>query len=231
MAEPRYVGFDQKTLTFLDELKANNNRDWFAENKARYEEHVLDLALRFIQSMQAPLEEIAPHFVAVPTRVGGSLMRVYRDTRFSPNKLPYKTNIGIQFRHAMGKDVHAPGCYVHVALDGCFIGMGMYHPDGEALKQIRARIDEEQKTWKRVSTDPKLTALFRMGGDSLKRAPRGYDPEHPFLEDLKRKDHILVADISDRDALSAKLPDLCMDHFAAGKKHMKFLCDAIGVPF
>ena len=95
----RYARFYPSTLRFLEELAANNNRDWFGDNKNRYEEEVLDVALRFIQSMQEPLAEIAPRFVAMPTRVGGSLMRVYRDTRFSRNKTPYKTNIGIQFRH------------------------------------------------------------------------------------------------------------------------------------
>ena len=97
----RYASFEQRTLTFLEELKASNNREWFKANKERYDEDVLDVALRFIISMQDPLEEIAPRFTAIPTRVGGSMMRVYRDTRFSKNKLPYKTNIGIQFRHEM----------------------------------------------------------------------------------------------------------------------------------
>ena len=110
----RYARFHAETIAFLEELSANNNRDWFNENKRRYEEKVLDAALRFIQSMQDPLAEIAPHFVAMPTRVGGSLMRVYRDTRFSRNKTPYKTNIGIQFRHERAKDVHSPGYYLHI---------------------------------------------------------------------------------------------------------------------
>jgi len=91
MAAQRYAIIEKQTIAFLEELAANNNRDWFKENKARYEEQVLDVALRFIQSMQDPLAEFAPHFTAIPQRMGGSLMRVYRDTRFSKNKLPYKT--------------------------------------------------------------------------------------------------------------------------------------------
>ena len=75
--------FKPETLSFLNELAQNNNRDWFNANKTRYEEQVLDVALLFIQSMQNPLQEIAPHFTAIPKRMGGSLMRVYRDTRFS----------------------------------------------------------------------------------------------------------------------------------------------------
>jgi len=107
--------FPPQTLAFLRELADNNRRDWFKPNKVRYEEHVLDPALRFIIAMQAPLADFAPHFTAVPDRVGGSLMRIYRDTRFSKDKLPYKTNVGIQFRHESARDVHAPGYYVHVA--------------------------------------------------------------------------------------------------------------------
>ncbi len=124
----RYTGFEPRTIRFLEQLRDNNDREWFKANKQRYEEDVLDVALRFIISMQEPLRDIAPRFTAVPTRVGGSLMRVYRDTRFSKNKLPYKTNIGIQFRHEQAKDVHSPGYYVHIEPDEVFIGVGMWRP-------------------------------------------------------------------------------------------------------
>jgi uncharacterized protein (TIGR02453 family) len=129
----RYVGFDKASIDFLEQLAANNEREWFRQNKARYEEQVLDVALTFIQSMQEPLARIAPHFTAIPQRVGGSLMRVYRDTRFSKNKLPYKTNIGIQFRHQQAKDVHSPGYYVHIDPERVFVGVGMWRPDADSL--------------------------------------------------------------------------------------------------
>ena len=89
MSAPRCAQFGKETLKFLEDLADNNNREWFKEHKSRYEEQVLDVALRFIQSMHDPLQEIAPHFVAQATRTGGSLMRVYRDTRFSRDKGPY----------------------------------------------------------------------------------------------------------------------------------------------
>ncbi len=140
MASERYAKFGKETVAFLVELKNNNNRDWFNENKTRYEELVLDVALRFIQSMQDPMAEIAPHFTAIPKRMGGSLMRVYRDTRFSKNKTPYKTNIGIQFRHEQAKDVHAPGYYVHIDPDQVFLGAGMWRPASGPLNGIRRRM-------------------------------------------------------------------------------------------
>ena len=108
--------FSRATLKFLDELAANNNKAWFDENKPRYESLVREPALDFIEAMGPTLKTLAPHFRADLRKGGGSLMRVFRDTRFSHDKTPYKTNIGIQFRHELGKDVHAPGFYVHLSL-------------------------------------------------------------------------------------------------------------------
>ena len=115
--------FTSRTFRFLRKLAANNDRDWFQANKARYESNVREPCLAFIRAFRKPLERISPFFVASDRRVGGSLMRVYRDTRFSRDKTPYKTNVGIQFRHELGKDVHAPGFYVHIAAGECFLGV------------------------------------------------------------------------------------------------------------
>ena len=175
MTSPRYVGFNEQTIRFLGDLAANNNREWFRENKRRYEVLVLDVALRFIQSMQDPIAAIAPHFTAVPTRVGGSLMRVYRDTRFSKNKIPYKTNIGIQFRHELAKDVHSPGYYVHIEPNNVFLGAGMWRPDAEPLRGIRERIAARPAEWKRTMNDAGFKRHFKLGGESLTRPPRGFD--------------------------------------------------------
>ena len=106
-----FEGFPKDSIKFFKELSKNNDREWFAEHKSWYEEVVLDPALALVTDMAAPLKKISPHFVAIPKRSGGSLMRIYRDTRFSKDKTPYKTNLGVQFRHEVGKDVHAPGFY------------------------------------------------------------------------------------------------------------------------
>jgi uncharacterized protein (TIGR02453 family) len=188
VASARYATFKPETIAFLRELQSNNNRDWFNENKPRYEEDVLDVALNFIQSMHDPLQEFAPHFTAIPKRMGGSLMRVYRDTRFSKNKTPYKTNIGIQFRHEQAKDVHAPGFYVHIAPDEVFLGVGLWRPDSTALAAIRDRISVKQAEWLRARDDKSFKQHFHLGGESLTRPPRGFDKDHPLIEDIKRKD-------------------------------------------
>ena len=126
--------FTRASIKFLDDLAANNNRIWFEENRSQYEALVRAPALAFISEMSPVLKTFAPHFRADPRKTGGSLMRVFRDTRFSRDKTPYKTNIGIQFRHAVGKDVHAPGFYVHIASDECFLAVGCWHPDADSRR-------------------------------------------------------------------------------------------------
>lgn len=231
MATARYAGFTAQSVAFLNELTANNNREWFKENKSRYEEQVLDVALHFIQSMHDPLAEIAPHFTAQATRVGGSLMRVYRDTRFSKNKTPYKTNIGIQFRHEMARDVHAPGYYVHVDPEQVFLGVGMWRPDSEPLRAIRERIAAKPAEWKRTIGDPKFRKHFSLGGEVLTRPPRGFDKEHELIGDIKRKSFIAVKDLDVADCQNPQFQRKVETVFKAGTPYMRFLCKAVGVPF
>ena len=231
MAGPRYAGFEPKTGAFLNEIANNNNREWFKANKTRYEEHVLDVALRFIQSMQDPLATIAPNFVAQPTRVGGSLMRVYRDTRFSKNKTPYKTNIGIQFRHERAKDVHSPGYYVHVDPEQVFVGVGMWRPDSDPLRAIRERIAVKPAEWKRTVGDARFKLHFSLGGDVLKRPPRGFDKDHELIDDIKRKSFIAIKYLDVDDCLSPQFQRKVETAFKAGTPYMRFLCKAVGVPF
>ncbi len=231
MASGRYAGFKPETIKFLGQLKKNNNRDWFNENKSRYEEQVLDVALHFIQSMQCPLGEIAPNFTAIPKRMGGSLMRVYRDTRFSKNKLPYKTNIGIQFRHEQAKNAHSPGYYVHIDPDDVFLGAGMWMPESEPLLGIRQRIADKPAEWQRAKGDKTFVRHFILGGSSLMRPPRGFDKEHPMIEDIKRKSFIAIKNMSHEDALSPQFQRKVETAFKAATPYMQFLCKAVGVPF
>jgi len=231
MSSARYAGFTAATITFLQQLSDNNNRDWFKANKIRYEEQVLDVALRFIQSMQDPLADIAPHFVAAPTRVGGSLMRVYRDTRFSKIKTPYKTNIGIQFRHEQAKDVHSPGYYVHIDPQQVFVGVGMWRPDPDALRRIRERIAAKPGEWKRVMADKEFRRHFHLGGESLTRPPRGFSKEQELIDDIKRKSFIAVKDMATSECTNSRFQRKIETAFKASEPLMRFLCKSVGVPF
>ncbi|WP_459554979.1 DUF2461 domain-containing protein [Lacunimicrobium album] len=227
----KFPGFPSETIPFLKDLAANNDRDWFAENKARYEAVVLEPSLEFIEAMQQPIKKLSPHFLAVPKKVGGSLMRIYRDTRFSKDKAPYKTNIGIQFRHEFGSDIHAPGFYVHVAPDECFLGVGIWHPEKEPLRMIRQAILDDPSAWKKATQSKAFADVMQLGGDSLKRAPADFDPAHPLIEDLKRKDYIAGGPLTVNEITSPKLIETLITRFKAGSALMKFLCRALEIPY
>ncbi|MBI3523163.1 MAG: DUF2461 domain-containing protein [Betaproteobacteria bacterium] len=223
--------FTKATFSFLDALAANNDRTWFEANKPRYETLVREPALEFITAMIPLLEKFAPSFRAEPRKMGGSLMRVFRDTRFSRDKTPYKTNIGIQFRHALGKDVHAPGFYLHVASDECFLGAGCWHPEADALGRIRDLIAAKPERWFSVRDERKFAAHWTLAGDSLTRPPRGYAADHPAIEDLKRKDFIGLAPLSPAEITGPGLVKLAGARFALAAPMIKFLCEALGVQY
>jgi uncharacterized protein (TIGR02453 family) len=221
--------FDKATFAFLDELAANNERAWFEANKPRYEALVREPALEFIAAMGPQLAKFAPHFRAEPRKAGGSLMRVFRDTRFSRDKTPYKTNIGIQFRHELGKDIHAPGFYLHIATDECFFGAGSWHPEADLLGRIRDHIARDPERWIAARDDRKFAAHWALAGDRLTRPPRGYAADHPAIEDLKRKDFIGLAALSRAEAIGPGLVKLAARRFAAAAPLMRFLCEAQGL--
>ena len=222
---------NRQTFDFLEDLAANNNRDWFKEHKERYEEEVRQPAFHFIEQVAPKLAEISPHFIAKASKMGGSLMRVHRDVRFSKNKQPYKTNIGIQFRHEQGKDVHTPGYYVHIEANRAFLGAGIWHPDTTALKSIRSHIDTFPQDWKNALLSEKFNKHFEFSGESLKRAPKGYAVDHPMIEDLKRKDFIALAHIAPELCWEEDFADIAVDYFKLATPLMQQLCRAIRVPF
>ena len=219
--------FSNESFDFLIQLAKNNNRDWFNENKQAYEDTIRNPALDFIADMSYELAKLSPHFLAVPKKVGGSLMRIHRDVRFGKDKRPYKTNVGIQFRHVLGKDVHAPGFYVHIEPKECFLGVGIWRPDSPALKKIRDGIIENSKGWQAASNDKKFRKHFSPVGESLTNAPRGYAKDHPYLEDLKRKDFIAICPVNESTICSSRFKSQVIDRFKASEPYMKFLCKSL----
>jgi uncharacterized protein (TIGR02453 family) len=223
--------FSPASFDFLAKLDANNNRDWFNRHKQEYEDAVRTPALDFIDAMAEDIEALSPHFLAVPRKVGGSLMRVYRDVRFAKDKRPFKINIGIQFRHFQGKDVHAPGFYVHLEPKDCFLGVGIWHPDAPALGNIRMAIAENSAAWLKASHDKKFAQAYELAGDSLTNAPRGYAKDHPLLADLKRKDFIAIAAFNSKLATTANFQPHVVESFRSAVPYMRFLCKALDLPF
>lgn len=223
--------FSSRTFTFLEALTANNNRVWFQEHQQEYEREIRQPALAFIEAMAPRLAAIAPHFRADSRKMGGSLMRVYRDTRFSRDKTPYKTNIGIQFRHEAGRDVHAPGYYLHISAADCFVGVGIWQPPADALAMIRQAIEARPDEWLAVRDDAAFRRWFSLSGESLKRPPRGFASDHPLIEDLKRKEFIAMADLAPPLIEQEDFDAIAGDYFATAAPLMRFLCQALQLPF
>jgi uncharacterized protein (TIGR02453 family) len=225
-----FNGFPPGFFRFYKELAKNNERDWFNANKERYLSDVVDPSLDFIAAVEPKLKKVSPHFLAIPKRSRGSLMRIYRDTRFSKNKMPYKTNLGINFRHEMGKDVHAPGFYFHYSPKEVFLGGGIWKPDREPLKKIRTAIAEYDARWKRTIGAKKFKETFELTGDSLKRPPRDFNPDHKLINDIKRKDFIAVSPLSASDMKSPEFVDDVIDRIKRVMSFTRFLCDALYLP-
>jgi len=223
--------FTKETFSFLRELRDNNDRAWFNENRVRYLDHVRDPAIRFVSDFAPHLEKISTRFRADPRPVGGSIFRIHRDTRFAKDKSPYKTHLGIQFRHESAKSAHTPGFYLHIEPGTVFLGVGIWHPDGPALRKIRAHLIDDPAAWKRATNGKRFREAMALSGDSLSRPPRGVDPDHPLIEDLKRKDFIAVATLAQKDVLGTGFPREVAGLCRAGSPFVKYLCEALAIPF
>jgi uncharacterized protein (TIGR02453 family) len=223
--------FGPELFSFLEELRASNDRDWFAANRHRYEEHLLEPALAFIDAFGPRLAKISPYFRADARPSGGSLFRIYRDTRFSKDKSPYKTNVGIHFKHELSKETEAPGYYLHIGPGEVFAGGGVWHAGTAAATRIREAIVAEPERWKRATHGGAFAKRLELGGDALKRVPTWADPEHPFADDLKRKDFFGWARLSEDDVVAPGFVDKFARICRAAAPLQEFLCDALDVPY
>ncbi|HVE85234.1 MAG TPA: DUF2461 domain-containing protein, partial [Myxococcales bacterium] len=199
-------------------------RPWFEKNKARYETHVRDAMLDLVAELQPVLKKVSKSVEVGPR----SVMRIYRDVRFSKDKSPYKTYLAAMFWNSEGKESPAPGYYLHVEPGGkTMLAGGVWRPEGAALKKIRDAIIEDEKGWKKASR----AAGFEKMGESLKRPPPGFDPEHPLIEDLKRKDFCLTRGFKDAEVVSKKFADAVGKAAAGMAPFMAFLAGAVGAEF
>lgn len=223
--------FTPSSLKFLRDLAANNERDWFQSNKERYLSLIQEPALQFIADFAPRLAKISTHFVSDPRPQGGSLFRIYRDIRFSKDKTPYKTFAAMRFGHESGGDVHAPGFYLHIEPANSYAGVGLWRPEAASARNIRQSIVDDPARWKRAAHSKAFTSTFTSDGESLVRPPQGFPADHPLIDDIKRKDFIGGARLTDRVVTSEEL----LGDFAAMSKtaspFMRYLTEAVGLPF
>lgn len=229
-ANMSFAGFKPSFFSFFKELADNNDKAWFEANRARYESDVQAPLKDFVVAIGPKLTKISPNFVADPKK---SVFRIHRDVRFSKDKSPYKTNAGLQFRHARGKDAHVPGFYLHLEPGQVFYGGGVWKPESSALARIRDGIATKTKAWEKAKADPKVVAAFGdlREGDPLSRPPRGYDADHPAIEDIKRRSFFVMKENTAKAAGSAAFVDEVAATFAAAKPVLKFITEALGEKF
>lgn len=217
--------FTPELFRFLTRLKRNNKRDWFMAHKEEYETCARQPAIQFITDFAGPLYDITPHLVADPRGMRGSLFRIYRDTRFSSDKRPYKTHLAMRFSHR-GKDVHSPGFYLHLEPGGCFAACGLWHPEPPTLLKARNAMIEQCEKWRKIR---KL--LNWDDASKLSRPPRGFPSDHEFVADLKLRDLGTAVEFTDNQVCSPKF----MTTFTKACQKMSplgaFLSKALGLPF
>jgi len=222
--------FTPALFDFLAALRLQNDRDWFERNRERYLRDVRDPMLRFIEAIAPVLRKISPELVADPRPVGGSLFRIHRDTRFSADKTPYKTNVAAHFRHRAGRDVHGPGLYLSLGPDEVDVGGGIWHPEAAPLRRIRQAVVESPAAWKRATSTPAMRQL-EWWGESLKRTPRGFPADHPLDDVLRRRDFAAGLSLGPRDAVSPRFPERCAEVYRALSPSMAFLARAVDLPW
>jgi uncharacterized protein (TIGR02453 family) len=227
-----FQGFPKEMFTFLEQLANNNNREWFNANKTRYKSEVVAPVMEFIDAIRPGLSDISPYYVADSRPHGGSMFRIYKDTRFSRDKRPYKEHVGCQFRHSAGKDAHAPGFYVHLSPNEVFFGAGIWRPPNPILDKVRTAIVEKPTKWATVINDKAIQKHFGgITGDGLKRPPRGYPADHPYIEDLKRKSFIAMHQADPQLVMTPRFIAEVEKSFSIASPLVAFVTNALELKF
>jgi uncharacterized protein (TIGR02453 family) len=184
--------------------------------------------LRFIAGFSGPLTSISRHFIADPRPSGGSMFRIYRDTRFSKDKSPYKTHLAAHFPHRTptAGGVHGPGFYLHLEPGGSFAGGGLWHPDPDSLLKVRQAIVVKPAAWKALRK-----AGLEIEGEALKRVPPSFAPTHPCAEDLKLKDFYTTTTFTNAQVLAPDFLDQLTGACQKSAPLVAFLCKALELPW
>lgn len=227
---PSDAYFTEAVFKFLRGLKRNNNRAWFEKHRATYDADVRGAMLRFIADLQPHFKKIAPDFVCDPRPVGGSMFRIHRDMRFvDPDEGPYKTQLSAQFQHHLGKDVHAPGFYLHLEPGSCFYGGGLWRPPTNIRNKIHLAIAKDPAAWLAIKNDKNFASTFTLEGDMLQKPSPIWRDIFPssLMEDFRRKDFIFTADLSPDLVTSPALMKEIVSLTRRAIKFMNFLSRAV----
>ncbi len=211
MRTAMFAGFSKEAIRFLASLKRNNRREWFQPRKPQFEQHVKAPMLELVTALNAQLARFAPDYVTDPAK---ALFRIYRDTRFSADKTPYKTHIAAWFKRRGPKDVAMGGFYFSISPVEIEIAGGLYHPPPDTTLLVRTHISENYRELYKILANQKVRRLMgELQGSELSRVPKGFHSSHPAVALIKKKDWYLDARLDSGVATSAKLEVEIVERF------------------
>jgi uncharacterized protein (TIGR02453 family) len=216
-----FAGFPPEAMTFLRGLKKHNTREWFQPRKEVYEEKVKGPMLEMVTSLMQGLADFAPDYVADPNK---AIYRIYRDTRFSKDKTPYKTHIAAVFKHRDLEKHSGAGFYFSVAPEEIEVGGGVYMPMPEHLLAIRSYLADNHEEFRQIAAARGVRRLFgEVTGDTLSRVPKGFAADHPAADLLRMKQFLLFRTLEGSLATTPKLYREVASRFEVMSPFLEFL--------
>ncbi len=208
-----FAGFPPEALQFFRDLEQNNNREWFHPRKEQFEQLIRTPMLDLVGAVNDGLAKFAPDHITDPKK---AVFRIYRDTRFSPNKTPYKDHIAASFPRRGLEKVGGAGFYFSVNHNVVELGGGIYHPPPETLLAVRTHIAATHLEFRELAANRKLKKLMgELKGEELARAPKGFDTDDPALDLVKKKDWVFFTELEPALATSPKLVHNIVTRFEA----------------
>jgi uncharacterized protein (TIGR02453 family) len=212
----------------LKDLRAHNDRDWFVANKERCERDLIEPARDLVRGLLERLAKPFPRLRGSDAKVGGSLTRLNRDVRFSKDKQPYHSHLGMHFWHESGAKMEVPGFFLRVDPAEVLVATGMHGPEPDDLLRIRKAIDADPAGWDRAVRSPAFQKAWSgLEGETLKRVPAPWPPDHRHADDLRRKDFTAFARWKSSDASKAGFADRVVAQWETSAPLMDFLCGAL----
>jgi uncharacterized protein (TIGR02453 family) len=219
-----------ESLRFLDDLAKHNDKRWFEANRDRCEHDLMTPARALVARFCEEIASEFPHITGSTNAAGGSLTRLHRDVRFSTDKRPFHTHIGMRFWHRRGPKAEVPGFFLRVDATHVLMGTGLHQPEPPVLQRIRRAIDRDQRAWERAACDKAFRRTWGgLEGESLKRVPAPFPVDHPFADDLKRKDFTAFIRLPAAAATKAEFVKVAVRSWKDSKPLMSFLCRAMNL--
>jgi uncharacterized protein (TIGR02453 family) len=219
-------------LAFLRDLARHNDKEWFTANKARCEADLVEPVRGLVRDLLARLAKPFPKITGSDAKVGGSLTRLHRDTRFGADKRPFHSHQGLHFWHAKGKKMEVPGFFLRLDPDEVLVATGMHGPEPADLLAIRKAIDGDPTRWEQAARSPAFRKAWGgLEGETLKRVPAPWSADHRHADDLRRKDFTAFGRWQAKDATKAGFATRVVAQWQTSEPLMAFLCQALRLPW